>query len=88
VKQNKIPSGGGVFFSIKSSILCTQIDDNSTVEIVWAHIHLDKNNNLIVGSFYCPPHSSDTIFVTGFVKRGLPHTSTSLNLEDHNLAIE
>ena len=25
--------------------------------------------------------------VTGFAKRGLPHTSNSLNLEDHNLAI-
>ena len=26
--------------------------------------------------------------VTGFVKRGLPHTSDSLNVEDHNLAIK
>ena len=26
--------------------------------------------------------------VTGFAKRGLPHTSNSLNLEDHNLPIE
>ena len=26
--------------------------------------------------------------MTGFVKRVLPHTSNSLNLEDHNLAIE
>ena len=50
-----------MFISIKSSIPCTQINDNSTIEIVWAYIHLDKNNDFIVGSFYCPPHSSDTI---------------------------
>ena len=52
---------GGVFISIQSSILCTQINDNSTIEIVWTHVHLDKNNDFIAGSFYCPPHSSDTI---------------------------
>ena len=25
------------------------------------------------------------VFVTGFAKRGLPHTSSSMNLEKHNL---
>ena len=27
-------------------------------------------------------------YVTGFLKRGLPHTSNSINLEDHNLVIK
>jgi len=72
-----------VFVSVKSSIPCTQIDVNSTVEIVWAHIHVDKNNDLIVGSFYCPPHSSDTIFdelqssIDG-IKQKYPHTQIVL----------
>jgi len=50
-RRDRNISGGGMFVSIKSSIPCTQIDDNSSIEIVWAHIHLEKNNNLIVGSF-------------------------------------
>ena len=28
------------------------------------------------------------IYVTGFAKRGLPHTSNSMNLEDHNLVFK
>ena len=27
-------------------------------------------------------------YVTGFAKRGLPHTSNSMNLEDHNLVFK
>ena len=30
----------------------------------------------------------DLAFVTGFAKRGLPHTSNSINLEDHNLVFK
>ena len=28
------------------------------------------------------------IYVTGFAKRGLPHTSNSMNLEDHNIVFK
>ena len=72
-----------MFISIKSSIPCTQINDNSTIEIVWAHVHLDKNNDFIVGSFYCPPHSSDTILDNlqssiDTIKQKYPHTQIIL----------
>ena len=33
-RKDRNTSGGGVFISIKSSIPCTQINDNSTIEIV------------------------------------------------------
>ena len=82
-RKDRKTSGGGVFISIKSSIPCTQINDNSTIEIVWAHVHLDKNNDFIVGSFYCPPHSSDTILDNlqssiDTIKQKYPHTQIIL----------
>ena len=33
-------------------------------------------------------HISPLFYVTGFVKRGLPHASNSMNLEDHNLVVQ
>ena len=53
--------GGGVFVLVKSSIPSSQIDINSSIEIVWSYIHLNKNSDVIVGSVYCPPHSADTV---------------------------
>ena len=44
---------------------------------------------ITLAMYFVPGHSyNPAIYVTGFAKRGLPHTSNSLNLEDHNLAIE
>ena len=37
---------------------------------------------MILGNHWSPHNIS--LYVTGFVKRGLPRTSNSMNLEDHN----
>ncbi|XP_065886047.1 uncharacterized protein [Dysidea avara] len=53
--------GGGVFVSVKNTVHSSQIDTDSPIEIVWTYVHVGKNNDVIVGSFYCPPHSTDTV---------------------------
>ena len=53
--------GGGVFVSVKNTIHSSQIDTNSPIEIVWMYVRVGKNNDVIVGSFYCPLHSTDTV---------------------------
>ena len=60
-RKDRHSYGGGVFVSVKSSIPSSQIDINSSIEIVWSYIHLNKNSDVIVGSVYCPPHSVDTV---------------------------
>ena len=46
--------GGGVFVSVKNTVYSSQIDTNSPIEIVRTYVHVGKNNDIIVGSFYCP----------------------------------
>ena len=53
--------GGGVFVSVKNTVHSSQIDTDSPIEIVWTYVHVGMNNDVIVGSFYCPPHSTDTV---------------------------
>ena len=60
-RKDRNSYGGGVFVLVKSSIPSSQIDINSPIEIVWSHIHLNKNSDVIVGSVYLPPHSADTV---------------------------
>ena len=60
-RKDRNSYGGGVFVSVKSSIPSSQIDINSSIEIVWSYIHLNKNSDIIVGSVYCLPHSADTV---------------------------
>ena len=31
------------------------------IEIVWAHIHQQNKQDIILGSFYCPPGSSISV---------------------------
>ena len=53
--------GGGVCISVKNTIPSLEIDTNSTIEIVWSYLNLGKNSDVVIGSFYCPPHSPDTV---------------------------
>ena len=41
--------------TIPSSQLCT---NSSNIETVWAHIHQQNKQDIILGLFYCPPDSS------------------------------
>jgi len=53
--------GGGVFVSVRNTISSLRIDVNLSIEIVWAHLSIGKNSDIVVGSFYCPPHSNDSV---------------------------
>ena len=47
--------------SVKSTIPSLGIDTNSTIKIVWSYLNLGRNSDVVIGSFYCPPHSPDTV---------------------------
>ena len=41
----------------------SQVSVDSPCEIVWVQLYTTcSNSNIIVGSFYCPPHSPPTIW--------------------------
>lgn len=75
--------GGGVFISVKSTVPSYQIDANSTpIEIIWAYLHIGKNG-IVVGSFYGPPHSPDSLLddlllSIAEIKHKFPHTQIIL----------
>ena len=50
-----------VFSFLLNTILSLRIDTNTSTEIIWIHVNVSKNSDIVFGSFYCPPHSSDTI---------------------------
>ena len=49
--------GGGVFILVQNTIASSQLHHDSPLELVWVHIHTGNNKDIIIGSFYCPPHS-------------------------------
>ena len=49
--------GGGVFILVKNTIPSSQLHLDSSLELVWARIHTRNNKDIIIGLFYCPPHS-------------------------------
>ena len=56
-RKDRDRHGGGVFILIKNTIPSSQIQYDSQIELVWSHIHTSSNKDIIIGSFYCPPHS-------------------------------
>ena len=59
-KDRNIHGGGGVFILVKSSIPSSQVKCNTSIELIWVRIH-NNTDNIIIGSFYCPPHSPITV---------------------------
>ena len=59
-RKDRNSNGGGVFISVKNTIPSFEIDTDTTIEIVWTYLNVGKSSDMIVGSFYCPPHSPDT----------------------------
>ena len=60
-KDRNIHGGGGVFILVKSSIPSSQVKCNTSIELIWVRIHNNTDNDIIIGSFYCPPHSPITV---------------------------
>ena len=54
--------GGGVFILVDESIPSSIIEIDSPCEIIWVHLHMQKTMDMILGSFYTPPHSPKTIW--------------------------
>ena len=54
--------GGGVFILVDESIPSSVIEVDSPCEIIWVHLHVLKTTDVILGSFYTPPHSPETIW--------------------------
>jgi len=85
-RRDRNTFGGGVFISIKRNIHCTQIDDNSNIEIIYVHVRINNSRDFIVGSFYCHPHSSNTILddlqsSIPMIKHKHPHTQIVLGVD-------
>ena len=49
--------GGGVFILVKNNIPSSQVNYDSSNELIWVRIHNNTDADIILGSFYCPPHS-------------------------------
>ena len=54
--------GGGVFILVDKKFSCSQVFIDSPCEVVWVQLHVQNNLNVILGSFYCPPHSPASIW--------------------------
>ena len=54
--------GGGVFIIIKDSIPSSQPEIISPNKILWVQLHIGNNKSVIVGTFYCPPHSPAAVW--------------------------
>jgi len=59
---NRNRHGGGVFIMVKDNLPTSEIISESPLEIVWAKVHTKSKDDLIIGSFYCPPNSPLTVF--------------------------
>ena len=49
--------GSGVFILVKNNIPSSQVNYDSSNELIWVHIHNNTDADIILGSFYCPPPS-------------------------------
>ena len=59
-RKDRNKYGGGVFIIIRESIPSSQLEITSPNEIIWVQLHTGSYKSVIVGSFYCPPHSPAT----------------------------
>ena len=78
-RKDRNRQGGGVFIMTRHSFPTSEITLESPLEILWVKMHINNHDELVIGSFYCPPNSLPTIFddlVQNFIniKEKHPHT--------------
>ena len=56
-RKDRNKHGGGVFIAIRENLPSYQIQMDTSLEIIWVRLHIDSNNDVILGSFYRPPSS-------------------------------
>ena len=82
-RKDRNKYGAGIFILILDAISSFQLSNNSSLEIVCTRLHLRNHENLIVGSFYCPPNSSslvceDLSLDIADIKQNYPHSKIIL----------
>ena len=82
-RKDRNKYGGGVFILIRDAISSSQLRNNSPLENIWTRLHLRNHEDLIVGSFYCPPTSSLLVFEDlsldiANIKQNYPHSKIIL----------
>ena len=79
-RKDRTRHGGGVLVSVKNTLFSSQIDIESPIESVWVHLHSGKSNDIIIGSFYRPPHSIDSVLddlslSVAIIREKFPHAN-------------
>ena len=54
--------GGGVFVLVEKSIPSSVIEIDSPCEIIWVRLYVQNTKDVILGSFYTPLHSPESIW--------------------------
>ena len=54
--------GGGIFVLVEKSIPSSVIEIDSPCEIIWVRLYAQNTKDVILGSFYTPPHSPESIW--------------------------
>ena len=60
-RKDKNRFGGGVPVLVKNTLSSSLVDIDSPIEIIWVHLHAGSGSDIIIGSFYRPPHSTDSV---------------------------
>ncbi|XP_049529012.1 uncharacterized protein LOC125947774, partial [Dermacentor silvarum] len=79
--------GGGVFILISNALSSTQILFENDSESVWCLVKLPKGNNVVYGTFYRPPGSSDSFGLLSEMLSLVPNSvflGGDFNLPDFN----
>ena len=82
-RKDRNKHGGGVFIAIRENLPSYQIQMDTSLEIIWVRLHIDSNNDVILGSFYRPPSSptsalDDLNDSLGHIKLQFPSTNIIL----------
>ncbi|XP_050022692.2 uncharacterized protein [Dermacentor andersoni] len=86
-RKDRHGHGGGVFILISNAISGTQILFENDSESVWCLVKLPNGNNVVYGTFYRPPGSSDSFALLSEMLSLLPNSvflGEDFNLPDFN----
>jgi len=53
---------GGVFILVDKSIPSSNLEIESSCEVIWVILHLQGPHNIILGTFYTPPNSTPSVW--------------------------
>ena len=53
--------GGSVLVLVKNTLSSSLVDIESSIEIIWVYLYAGSGSDIIIGSFYRPPHPADSV---------------------------